>query len=102
MKGRQQSVKQDIEDSLRGRREGQVLHAAQCMDPNGMMVFNNERRDEVSDYAFQETQKVQDQSSKWCVQCVASVIISEYIRKELVNGACAEAMQAESDSKDTN
>jgi hypothetical protein len=53
MKGRQQSVKQDIEDSLRGRREGQVLHAAQCMDPNGMMVFNNERRDDgVSDCAF--------------------------------------------------
>ena len=35
-------------------------------------------------------------------RCVASVIISEYSRKELVNGACAEAMQAESDSKDTN
>ncbi len=60
MKGRQQSVKQDIEDSLRGRREGQVLHAAQCMDPNGMMVFNNERRDDVWVIAlfqgFQETQ----------------------------------------------
>ena len=35
------------------------------------------------------------------MHAVLSYVISEYSRKELVNGACAEAMQAESDSNDT-
>ena len=36
------------------------------------------------------------------MHAVLSYVISEYSRKELVlDGACAEAMQAESDSNDT-
>ena len=35
------------------------------------------------------------------MRAVLSYVISEYSKKELVNGVCAEAMQAESDSNDT-
>jgi len=37
--------------------DGQMLHAAQYMDSNGIMIFNNERRNEVSDNAFQKHSK---------------------------------------------
>ena len=80
-----------------------MLHAAQYMDSNGIMIFNNERRNEVSDNAFQKHSKYKifrRKASEW-MHAVLSYVVSEYSRKELVNGACAEAMQAESDSNDT-